>query len=214
MSFAAQERELLCDEFLTVGPDAPTLCAGWDAYDLACHLWVREHDPKSLPGMFVDRFVPLTDERMARARKRMAFPEVVGQLRAGPPGQAVMRRLRIDDLLNTMEFFVHHEDLRRAVDPSAPPRDLHENVETVWRGSVLFSRRLLLGCPVGVTLVRTDRPGRRTTVKRERGHGEVSLIGGPVEVGLYLFGRRSCVNVNLAGTPGAVDEFKRFTLRI
>ena len=43
----ARERSELCDLFLAVGPEAPTLCDGWTTLDLAAHLVVREHDPRS-----------------------------------------------------------------------------------------------------------------------------------------------------------------------
>ena len=47
MSFSDSERQLLADLFLEVGPEAPTLCAGWTTTDLAAHLWVREHRPEA-----------------------------------------------------------------------------------------------------------------------------------------------------------------------
>jgi len=41
-SLAQQERMALCDLFVELGSDAPTLCAGWLTADLATHLVVRE----------------------------------------------------------------------------------------------------------------------------------------------------------------------------
>lgn len=213
MSFASRERELLSKKFLEVGPGAPTLCTGWSAQDLACHLWVRERDPLSLPGMFAERLAHFTDLRMERARTRLSFDEMVGQIRSGPPLRSLARHLKIDEVLNTMEFFIHHEDLRRAVDPSAGPRDLHEGEEAIWKGAILFSKRLLWRCPVGVVLVRSDRDDCRERVKQGEGSG-VSLKGEAGELGLYLFGRRANADVSLAGSPEEVSEFKEFTLRL
>ena len=45
VTFAKSERAELCDLFDKVGPQAPTLCEGWDTHDLAAHLWIRETDP-------------------------------------------------------------------------------------------------------------------------------------------------------------------------
>ena len=45
MSLASRERAALCDLFDQVGPDAPTLCEGWDTRDLAAHLHLRETSP-------------------------------------------------------------------------------------------------------------------------------------------------------------------------
>ena len=41
-AYARAERTALCDLFLEVGPDAPTLCEGWTTKDLAGHLVIRE----------------------------------------------------------------------------------------------------------------------------------------------------------------------------
>ena len=38
-----RERMGLCDLFVELGPDAPTLCEGWTTADLAAHLVLREH---------------------------------------------------------------------------------------------------------------------------------------------------------------------------
>lgn len=39
---AKRERLLLADLLEAAGPDAPTLCEGWNARDLAAHVVVRE----------------------------------------------------------------------------------------------------------------------------------------------------------------------------
>ena len=50
---ARQERQELCDLLLEVGPEAPTLCAGWTTRDLAAHLVVRESRPVAAVGIIV-----------------------------------------------------------------------------------------------------------------------------------------------------------------
>ena len=44
-SIAAHERMLLCALAQQLGPDEPTLCAGWTVRDLVAHLLVREGSP-------------------------------------------------------------------------------------------------------------------------------------------------------------------------
>ena len=56
MSLASRERAALCDLFAEVGPDAPTLCAGWTTRDLAAHLLVRERRPWASAGIVVPRW--------------------------------------------------------------------------------------------------------------------------------------------------------------
>ena len=53
-TFARRERAALCNTLRAVGPDAPTLCTGWTARDLAAHLVVREHAPIGSLGIWVD----------------------------------------------------------------------------------------------------------------------------------------------------------------
>ncbi len=48
---ARRERLALCDLFLEVGPDAPTLCGDWTARDLAAHLVMRERRPDGAIGI-------------------------------------------------------------------------------------------------------------------------------------------------------------------
>jgi uncharacterized protein (TIGR03083 family) len=40
--YAKRERVLFADLLARVGPDEPTLCAGWTTRDLAAHIVVRE----------------------------------------------------------------------------------------------------------------------------------------------------------------------------
>ena len=95
----------------SVGPNAPTLLEGWDVKDLVCHLLVRESSLLGAAGIAVSALSGLTDREMARLKKQ-PFERLVERLRthrltfyALPP---------VDAAFNTFEFFVHHEDIRRA----------------------------------------------------------------------------------------------------
>ena len=52
-STADAERAALCDLLDELGPDAPTLCPGWDTRDLATHLFVRDREPKAWAGIAI-----------------------------------------------------------------------------------------------------------------------------------------------------------------
>ena len=71
MDIATTERQAFSDALLQVGADAPTLCAGWTAYDLASHCWVRERSVKALLGIGLARFAPLAEQEMADVRERL-----------------------------------------------------------------------------------------------------------------------------------------------
>ena len=50
---ARAERLALCELFVQVGPDAPTLLGEWTTRDLAAHLVVRERRPDAAAGIVV-----------------------------------------------------------------------------------------------------------------------------------------------------------------
>ena len=49
-SYAQQERAAICDSFLRLGPDAPTIDDPWLARDLAAHLAIRDSRPDLSAG--------------------------------------------------------------------------------------------------------------------------------------------------------------------
>ena len=109
-----QERLALCDLFDELGPSVPTLIEGWTAHDLAAHLVLREHDFVAgpclvLPGPF-PRFAA---RRKAGLAQRKDFTWLVARIRSGPP-IGFFRIGWVRALANLNEFFVHHEDVRRA----------------------------------------------------------------------------------------------------
>src|SRR3712207_2128521 len=128
---AARERSALADLADQLGPDAPTLCEGWAVRDLVAHLVLRESSPLAL-GTVVG---PLAG-RMDRARVRLSrgdFPALVQRLRTGPPRLSLFGLPGLDRVLNATEFFIHHEDLRRA-QAGWEPRPLpSEMQDALWR---------------------------------------------------------------------------------
>lgn len=109
MTFSAAQRNKLAQLLIELGPDAPTLCDGWETKDMAAHLWIRENRVDAAAGMFIskleNRLENLTQETLSRN-----YEDVVKEWAAGPP-----RWLKgIDTKMNTMEHFIHYEDVRRA----------------------------------------------------------------------------------------------------
>ncbi len=191
----ARERAELCDLFVAKGPDAPTLCEGWATLDLAAHLVMREHDPRSgLAILGGDRFSSLETKLMDRARAQ-GYEALVERLRAGPP-LVPWRMPGLRELLNLNEWFVHHEDVRRAGAGAAEPRDRPDLDAALWtmlrRGSRMMLRKVK---GTGVALA---APGFGE-VPAQRDGSSVRLVGGPQELMLYLNGRRSVAAVEVTG---------------
>jgi uncharacterized protein (TIGR03085 family) len=198
------ERADLCDLFVELGPDVPTLCEGWDTVDLAVHLVVRERKPLAAPGIMLGGPFASVLERTSRDMKAdHPFDDLVRLIRTGPP----FGPLRwLDGLINTQEYFVHHEDARRGHGDTTPrPEAQIAPVEAaLWDGlrrSHRFVTRQIKG--VRVDLVNTIDP-ERPTIHSGRGGDVVAIVGRPGEIILYLLGRTTAAHVELDGSDDAV----------
>ncbi|HEY6697199.1 MAG TPA: TIGR03085 family metal-binding protein [Acidimicrobiales bacterium] len=194
----ARERSELCDLFLAVGPEAPTLCEGWSTLDLAAHLVVREHDPRSgLAILGGERFAKLEHSLMDGARSQ-GYEHLVDRLRAGPP-LVPWRLPLLRQALNLTEWFVHHEDVRRPAGegPRSDRPDLDSTFWTMLRRTSRLMLRKVRGA--GVAL---EAPGFGEVAARGPGPS-VRLTGGPQELLLYLNGRRTAARVDITGPEEA-----------
>lgn len=195
---AQHERKELCTLFEERGPLAPTLCVGWATADLAAHLFVREARPWAVAGITVPQLAAMTERAMESAKRSLGYGGLVARLRSGPP---LLGRL-VDEQLNTLEFFVHHEDVRRAGADPLPPREDGELDDALFAqlrlAGRLLSRRVR---GAGLELV---APGHGRLVAK-RGDPSATLSGSPQELVLYLFGRRSAAKVQLDGPARAVE---------
>ncbi|MGY1772351.1 TIGR03085 family metal-binding protein [Blastococcus sp. SYSU D00813] len=190
---AVRERAALADLLDTLGPDAPTCCEGWTTGHLAAHLVVRDRRPDAGPGyaletLPVGRRLHAHSARLEeRYRTSTPFTEVVAQVRAGAPRWTPMGWPVVGDLVNSGEYAIHHEDVRRA-QPGWEPRDLpRADRDLLWRTATLFARRVR----GGVTLRRADVPG----VEKRVGTGGPTLEGDPMELLLWTSGRRDVARV-------------------
>ena len=113
MSYATDERRALCALLDKTGPDAPTLCEGWTTGDLAAHLVLRERRPDAAAGVAGGPLAGYTARVQQRLRDRIPFPDLVRMIRSGPPRLSVMALPGVDERANSVEYFVHHEDVRR-----------------------------------------------------------------------------------------------------
>src|SRR5215467_13402937 len=113
MKYARDERLALCALLDKTGPRAPTLCAGWTTGDLAAHLVLRERRPDAGLGILGGPFAGYTRRAQRRLADRMPYPQLVEAIRNGPPLFSVFAIPGADELGNVIEYFVHHEDVRR-----------------------------------------------------------------------------------------------------
>lgn len=197
-SLARRERLALCDLVLAVGPDAPTLCGGWTTRDLVAHLLVRERDPLAAAGLQVRALAGLTDRAMRRVSRR-DWPVLVESLRS--PGLTPFALPTVEVLANTLEYLVHHEDVRRAA-PGWTPRTLPgADHQTVWSALGRLGSLPLRRVGVPVVLAWAEREVRHVV----RGGDEPAVVrGDPVELALWAFGRSELSGVALDGPASRV----------
>jgi uncharacterized protein (TIGR03085 family) len=204
----ARERRELCDLFGDLGPDAPTLCEGWATRDLAAHLVVRERSPQAAPGLFLGGPFARMLERATERALAKGYEELVERVRNGPPlGPFAVPGLRT--VLNLNEYAVHHEDVRRAngMGPRTDRPDLQDALWSLLRRGARFQLRKV--SEVTVVLA----PPRRDPV--EVGSGPTATLAAePLELVLYLMGRRGAAAVEPTGDSIAVARLEASSLGI
>jgi uncharacterized protein (TIGR03085 family) len=209
MGMASIERAELADLCEEVGPDAPTLCEGWATRDLAAHLVLREGRPDASVGIALKPLAGWT----AHVQRGLATTDdwhgLVERFRTGPPTLSFFRLPGVDESWNGFEVLVHHEDVRRAR-PGWEPRTLPAKAEAaVWsRLAGGAAKMFFRNATTGVTLRRPDG----TSLVAHPGEPTVVIVGDPVELVMYAFGRREHARVTVEADPETLERFSASSL--
>lgn len=207
-NFARSERAALCDLFDTVGPGKPTLCAGWSTRDLAAHLVVRDRRPDAAAGIV---FKPLAGhlEAVRRAAAAQDYRHLVDLVRHPSPW-SLAGLPAIDRAVNTAEFFIHHEDVRRGVSGWAPrtlPRGLDDALIAQVR---LAARFRLRGFPAALSIVSPGYP----PISAGLGGPTIRVTGEPGEVALFFSGRQGAAYVDVDGPADLAGRLRTARLGV
>lgn len=200
-----RERAELCDLFEQVGPAAPTLSGEWTTADLAAHLVVRERDLIGSPGILIPWFAGTTEKRMEHQFRRHGYQGLVDLVRTGPPF-GPMKIPAVRYVANLVEFYVHHEDVRRP-NGGEPRTDRPDLEDALWS---------LLGRMAPLMVRKAGVSGVRIVLRRDdgqehaagRGDAEVVIEGPAGELVLELYGRRTVAQVGYQGSDEAVDRVR------
>ena len=208
----AGERDQLMSTLREVGRDAPTLCAGWTAADIAAHLAISEQAlgvplfvfngvRLLLPARVTRRLIEGSQTTGDRLNARMlarGWDAVLARLEKGPP--RLYRRGSLAHL-RMVEEWIHHEDVRRG--SGLPSRTMTPAFEAaLWHAGTRVARfpELRLGRE-GIELDAGD--GRRFLVG-DGARPRVRVSGPPGELLLYLVGRCAAADVSVVGDEDAL----------
>jgi uncharacterized protein (TIGR03085 family) len=213
VSYSREERLALCELLDKTGPDAPTLCEGWTTGDLAAHLVLRERRPDAAGGVAGGPLAGYTARVQQRIRQRTPFPGLVRMIKSGPPRLSVMALPGMDERVNAVEFFVHHEDVRRAAD-GWEPRALGSGESDMLWHRLRMARFMLRKAPVGVELARDDidtgidtgADGASYRITARNATPAVTVVGSPAELTMWVMGRRTAARVRMDGIQAAVTK--------
>ncbi|WP_149181581.1 TIGR03085 family metal-binding protein [Streptomyces sp. TRM49041] len=206
---AKRERLLLADLLEAAGPDAPTLCDSWTTRELAAHMVVRERRPDAAAGVLL---APLR-ERLERVQAEFAakpYEELIQLIRTGPPKMSPFSIKQVDEGANTVEFYIHTEDVRRAQSDWTPREIDPVFADALWSRLEKLARLAGRRSPVGLVV---RRPNGQTAVAH-RGTPVVTVTGEPGELALFLYGRQGSARVEIDGDKEPVARLLEAKLGI
>jgi uncharacterized protein (TIGR03085 family) len=202
VSYAREERAALAALLDETGPDGPTLCEGWQTSDLAAHLVLRERRPDAAAGVLGGPLARHTARVQQGFLDRYTYSDLVALFRSGPPRLSVFAIPAADEAANAVEYFVHHEDVRRAAE-GWTERPIDDGfAELLWR-RLKAARMLLRSAPTGVVLAREDG-GKLDLIVAKNTAPSVTVTGAPAELTLWAMGRGRAAHVSLDGTDEAI----------
>ena len=203
MSVTSNERAELANLFRDLGPDQPTLCGEWTTRDLVAHLIVRERRPDAAGGILIPALAKRTEKVMADVAAE-PYADLVDKFREGPPIWSPLGWPLVGDQANLFEFYVHHEDVRRAQPEWQPRPDDAARDDALWKSMKLGARMFFRHSPVGVVL----RSAGRDDIVARKGDPSVTLVGLPGEIALIAFGRSpDLARVVIEGEPDDITAF-------
>ena len=211
-SMSRTERAALCNTALEAGRAGTDVVRSLDGQGPGHPPAGPRAGPARRPGILVPQLERLTD-RSARRLAAQDFTSLVERVRSGPPRWSPMALPALDRAVNTLEFFVHHEDIRRAA-PGWQPRELTEREQrALWKAISVAGKGLVRPAGVPVEIRWPGDEGDRTAVLR-KGEDPAVVSGAPAELALFLFGRDQHTGLEFAGPQARCEPLTKGDLGI
>jgi uncharacterized protein (TIGR03085 family) len=135
--------------------------------------------------------------------KALPWHQLVDQVRQGPPRWNPFSLPVIDAAANTLEYFVHHEDVRRSIE-GWQPRVLDPQFEALlWSRLKAMAPLMWRKAQVGVTL---HNGTNHIIAKKTPLEPRVVATGEVSELVMKSYGRNACV-LDLLGEPEDIERF-------
>jgi uncharacterized protein (TIGR03085 family) len=204
---ARDERHALSATLRSAGPDAPTLCGDWTTKELAAHLALRERSLVEMAGRLpVERVQRYAEDDMRAYAANESYERLVAQVDAGPswkdsPVAAVWSLPPVREYANLLEYVVHHEDVRRTGSAWAPRTLPVAFQEAVWKRLPGAARLTARSLKPAVRLVWPSYGSLRAG----KGKPAVTVVGDPVELAMFVFGRQRVAIVDYAGDAADIE---------
>lgn len=205
MTYARDERAALAALLQETGPDEPTLCEGWQTRDLAAHLVLRERRPDAAAGVMGGPMAGYTERMQRHYLEKYSFPTLITMFRTGPPKLSVFALPGADEAVNTVEYFVHQEDVRRAAD-GWTERELPAGLQSVLWRRLASTKLFLRSAPTGIVLSAQGPSGADVTLTAKNAAPSVTVTGSPAELTLWSMGRARAAHVTLDGPDDALEK--------
>lgn len=207
---ALAERHALADTALRAGPDAPTLCAGWNVRTLIAHMVVRERRAETA-GVFIPKLAPALEKTTKRYALR-PFSDLVDIFRSGPHEISPTRFSAVDENVNLLEFFVHHEDILRAAPHGMEQVRMLSDAANEALIDIIprVSRLTMKSCSYRVA---AQVPGQAPIglIAPVNAQGDLIVEGLPSEIVCHVYGRPA--HVTILGPVDAVEDYQKHSHR-
>jgi uncharacterized protein (TIGR03085 family) len=211
-SHALDERRDLIDLLTEVGPDAPTLCTGWDTRLLLTHLILRERSLLTAAARLrLPTAVRALDNAMVSYAETHEYEQMLTTFASRAPLYSVFAVPALYESFNLLEYAVHLEDVRRAteavVSARTIPMDRQRAIFSRLKG---FAKLTMRSAPGPVEL----RWGTVDSIRVGKGNSPISITGDPIELTLFAFGRQPVAQVEYSGDADSIAKLRGLPLAV
>jgi uncharacterized protein (TIGR03085 family) len=201
-SLAKRERVAISQLLRKLGPEAPTLCEGWNSFDLLVHLVSRETRPDAAIGIVLPIFSSWTT-KVSQDIKSRGFENLIAEFEQGPKNTSFFAIPGVDNLANSFELLIHHEDLLRGQTDYSPRTLDEDDKKLIWKRFTQSGKLLMRKAKVGI-IAQSDQG----TYTIKSGQSCVTMKGEVIDLLLFAYGRKAHVNIEYEGEESAIRILK------